>query len=87
MILEYGEEGTATLVTGAVERCSCPPGEQGKTGTQVVCGPPVNHPVVLSDYCSGMIFLLVFFIPVFVSVILNQLNKTLTHRFLGFLAL
>ncbi|XP_050712288.1 laminin subunit alpha-1-like isoform X2 [Eriocheir sinensis] len=29
VILEYGAEGTATLVTGAVERCSCPPGFTG----------------------------------------------------------
>ncbi|XP_064107459.1 laminin subunit alpha lam-3-like isoform X1 [Macrobrachium nipponense] len=27
--LEYGGEGTATLVTGAVERCNCPPGYTG----------------------------------------------------------
>ncbi|XP_063590781.1 laminin subunit alpha lam-3-like isoform X2 [Penaeus indicus] len=29
VILEYGAEGTATLVTGAVERCNCPPGYSG----------------------------------------------------------
>ncbi|KAK3888300.1 hypothetical protein Pcinc_007633, partial [Petrolisthes cinctipes] len=29
VVLEYGAEGRATLVTGAVERCSCPPGYSG----------------------------------------------------------
>ena len=36
VILEYGAEGRATLVTGAVERCTCPPGEEGRTYVHVI---------------------------------------------------